>query len=163
LTFQPAWVSVGGNLPLRLQVRGQGASTPGLTVSATAHEAVGSRSAFESALAGRDLGSVLGQTELPLDAFPAGEDGSRTLTFPLQADDAPRDPTRLQLLRTGVYPVEVELRQPDGTRLAGFVTPVLAVAPAADGGPPLRHRPPGRRRQPRVAPPPRPPPPQPHP
>ena len=140
LTFQPAWVSVGGNLPLRLQVRGQGASTPGLTVSATAHEAVGSRSAFESALAGRDLGSVLGQTELPLDAFPAGEDGSRTLTFPLQADDAPRDPTRLQLLRTGVYPVEVELRQPDGTRLAGFVTPVVAVAPAANGGPAIGQR-----------------------
>src|SRR5262249_1206528 len=138
--FQPAWVGVGGNLPLRLQVRGQGASTPGLTVSATAHEAVGSRSAFESALAGRDLGSVLGQTELPLDAFPAGEDGSRTLTFPLQADDAPRDPTRLQLLRTGVSRVEVERRQPDGTRLAGFVTPVVAVAPAANGGPAIGQR-----------------------
>ena len=140
LTGQPAWVTVGGNLPLRLQVRGQAAGTPGLTVSATAHEAVSSRSGFESALQGRDLGSVLGQAELPLDAFPAGEDGSRTLTFPLQADDAPRDPTRLQLRRTGVYPVEVELRQPDGTRLAGFVTPVVAVAPGANGGPAIGQR-----------------------
>ncbi|HKA93093.1 MAG TPA: DUF6049 family protein [Acidimicrobiia bacterium] len=131
LTGQPAWVTVGGNLPLRLQVRGQAAAAAGLRVSATAHEAVSSRSGFEAALQGRDLGSVLGQTDLPLDAFPAGEDGSRTLTFPLQADDAPRDPTRLQLRRTGVYPVEVELRQPDGTRLAGFVTPVVAVAPGA--------------------------------
>src|SRR5262249_56184555 len=82
LTFQPAWVSVGGNLPLRLQVRGQGASTPGLTVSATAHEAVGSRSPFHRALARRDLGSVLAHTALPLHAFPAGEGGSRPLAFP---------------------------------------------------------------------------------
>ena len=123
LTDQPAWVTVGGNLPLRLQVRGQAAATPGLIVSATAHEAVGSRSGFEAALEGRNLGSVLGQAELPLDPFPAAEDGSRTLTFPLKADDAPRGRHALQLRRTGVYPVEVELRQPDGTRLAGFVTP----------------------------------------
>ena len=140
LTRQPAYVTVGGNLPLRLQVRGQAAGTPGLTVSATAHEAVTSRSGFESALQGRDLGSVLGQVELPLDLFPAAEDGSRTLTFPLQADDAPRDPSRLPLRRTGVYPVEVELRQPDGTRLAGFVTPVVAVAPGANGGPAIGQR-----------------------
>ena len=140
LTGQPAWVPVGGTLPLRLQVRGMAAGTPGLTVSATAHEAVGSRSAFESALAGRNLGSVLGQAELPLDLFPAGEDGSRTLTFPLQAEDAPRDPNRLQLRRTGVYPVEVELRQSDGTRLAGFVTPVVAVVPGANGGPAIGKR-----------------------
>ncbi len=140
LTGQPAWVTVGGNLPLRLQVRGQAAGTPGLTVSATAHEAVSSRSGFEGALEGRNLGSVLGQAELPLDLFPADEDGSRTLTFPLQADDAPRDPARLQLRRTGVYPVEVELRQPDGTRLAGFVTPVVAVAPGANGGPAIGQR-----------------------
>ncbi len=140
LTGQPAWVTVGGNLPLRLQVRGQAAGTPGLIVSATAHEAVSSRSGFESALEGRNLGSVLGQAELPLDPFPAEEDGSRTLTFPLQAEDAPRESTRLQLRRTGVYPVEVELRQPDGTRLAGFVTPVVAVAPGADGGPSIGQR-----------------------
>lgn len=140
LTGQPAWVTAGGNLPLRLQVRGQAAGTPGLTVSATAHEAVGSRSAFESAMDGRNLGSVLGQAELPLDLFPAGEDGSRTLTFPLQAEDAPRDPGRLQLRRTGVYPVEVELRQPDGTRLAGFVTPVVAVTPGVNGAPAIGKR-----------------------
>jgi hypothetical protein len=39
-----------------------------------------------------------------------------------------------------VYPVEVELRQPDGTRLAGFVTPVVAVAPGANGGPSIGQR-----------------------
>jgi hypothetical protein len=140
LTGQPAWVTVGGNLPLRLQVRGQVAGTAGLTVSATAHAAVSSRSGFDAALEGRNLGSVLGQVDLPLDPFPAGEDGSRTLTFPLQAEDGPRDPTRLPLRRTGVYPVEVELRQPDGTRVDGFVTPVVAVAPGANGGPAVGQR-----------------------
>jgi len=140
LTGQPAWVTVGGNLPLRLQVRGQAAGAAGLSVSATAHEAVSSRSGFQAAVEGRNLGSVLGQAELPLDLFPAGGDGSRTLNFPLQAEDAPRDPNALQLRRTGVYPVEVELRQPDGTRLAGFVTPVVAVAPGANGGPAVGQR-----------------------
>jgi Family of unknown function (DUF6049) len=134
LTGQPAWVTVGGNLPLRLQVQGRGATTPGLTVSATAHDAVSTRSGFESALEGRNLGSVLGQVELPLDQFPAGEDGERTITFPLQPADAPREPSLLPLRRTGVYPVEVDLRQPDGTRVAGFVTPVVAVASGANGG-----------------------------
>ncbi len=99
-----------------------------------------SRSGFQAAVEGRNLGSVLGQAELPLDLFPAGDDGSRTLNFPLQAEDAPRDPNALQLHRTGVYPVEVELRQPDGTRLAGFVTPVVAVAPGANGGPAIGQR-----------------------
>ena len=99
-----------------------------------------SRSGFQAAVEGRNLGSVLGQAELPLDLFPAGDDGSRTLNFPLQAEDAPRDPNALQLRRTGVYPVEVELRQPDGTRLAGFVTPVVAVAPGANGGPAIGQR-----------------------
>lgn len=140
LTGQPAWVTVGGNLPLRLQVRGQAAGAPGLTVSVTAHDAVSSRSGFDAALEGRNLGSTLGHVELPLDPFPAGADGSRTLTFPLQAEDGPRDPTRLPLRRTGVYPVVVELREADGTRLAGFVTPVVAVAPGANGGPAIGQR-----------------------
>jgi len=140
LTGEPAWVTVGGNLPLRLQVEGPAAGTPGLTVSVTAHEAVSSRSGYESALQGRNLGSVLGQAELPLDLFPADADGSRTLTFGLQPEDGPRDPARLPLRRTGVYPLDVDLRQPDGTRITGFVTPAVAVAPGANGNPTIGKR-----------------------
>ena len=70
LIGQPAWVTVGGNLSLRLQVRGQAAGAAGLTVSATAHEAVSSRSGFQAAVEGRNLGSVLGQAELPARPLP---------------------------------------------------------------------------------------------
>jgi hypothetical protein len=140
LTGEPAWVTVGGNLPLRLQVQGAAAGEPGLTVSVTAHEAVTSRSAYENALQGKNSGSVLGHVEVPLDVFPVDADGNRTLTFGLQAEAGPGDPTRLPLRRTGVYPLDVDLRQPDGTRLAGFVTPVVAVAPGANGGPAIGKR-----------------------
>ncbi len=140
LTGQPAWVTVGGNLPLRLQVEGPAAATPGLTVSVTAYGAVTSRSGYESALQGKNLGSVLGHVELPLDLFPADADGSRTLTVGLQPEDGPSDPARLPLRRTGVYPLDVDLRQPDGTQLAGFVTPVVAVAPGANGSPTIGKR-----------------------
>lgn len=140
LTGEPAWVTVGGNLPLRLQVQGAAAAASGLTVSVTAHDAVSSRSGYENALQGKNPGSVLGQVELPLDLSPLDADGNRTLTFGLQSGDGPRDPTRLPLRRTGVYPLDVDLRQSDGTRLAGFVTPVVAVAPGASGGPAIGRR-----------------------
>src|SRR5262249_60701034 len=38
------------------------------------------------------------------------------------------------------YTVEVELRQRDGTPLAAFVTPVVAVVPGANGGPAIGKR-----------------------
>jgi Family of unknown function (DUF6049) len=133
LTGQPAWVTVGGELALGVQVRGQAAAAPGLTVTVTAHEPARTRSDYDRALQGQDLGSVLGQVELPLDLFPAGPVGDRTLTFPLLPEGAPREPTRLPLRQTGVYPAEVELRQPDGTRLDGFVTPIVVATPNANG------------------------------
>jgi hypothetical protein len=134
LAGQPAWVPVGGNLPFQLQVQGAGTAAPGLTVSVTAHQAVSSRSGYETALTGQSLGSVLGHVDLPLDVFPAGVGGTRTVTVGLQPDGP------LPLRRTGVYPVEVELRQPDGSRLDGCVTPVVAVAPGANGGPAVGKR-----------------------
>jgi len=140
LTGEPAWVTVGGNLPLRLQVQGPAAATPGLMVSVTAYGAVSSRSGYENALQGKNLGPVQGHVELPLDLFPPDADGSRTLTFALQPEDGPSDTTRLPLRRTGVYPLDVDLRQPDGTQLAGFVTPVVAVAPGANGNPTIGKR-----------------------
>lgn len=129
LAGQPAWVATGGNLPLQIQVQGQGTSAPGLKVSVTAHRSVSTRTAYESVLRGENLGSTLGHVEFPLDIFPPGPGGIRTITLGLQADGP------IELRGTGVYPFEVELRDQDETRLSGFVTPVVAVATGENGAP----------------------------
>src|SRR5262249_17208918 len=81
LAGQPAWVAVGGSIPLQLQVQGQGPSAPGLRVSVTAHQAVSSRTGYEAAIRGESLGSTLGHVDLPLDVFPVGAGGTRTITL----------------------------------------------------------------------------------
>jgi hypothetical protein len=137
LLSQPAWVPVGGNLPLQLQVQGQGQGTtaPGLRISVTAHQAVTSRTGYDAALRGENLGSTLGHVDLPLDFFAPGVGGARTIPVGLQPEGQFG-----ALRRTGVYPFVVELRGPDNTRLAGFVTPVVAVAADANGGPVIGRR-----------------------
>jgi Family of unknown function (DUF6049) len=129
LAGQPAWVATGGNLPLQIQVQGQGTSAPGLKVTVTAHRRVRSRTEYEGVLRGENLGSTLGHVELPLDVFPPGDGGIRTITLGLQADGP------IALRETGVYPFEVELRDQNETRLSGFVTPVVAVATGENGAP----------------------------
>lgn len=133
LLDQPAWVPVGASVPL--QVRVQGRTPAGLTVSVTAHQAVTSRTGYEAALRGENLGSTLGHVDLPLDTFAPGAAGARTIPVGLQAD-GPFGTVR----RTGVYPFVVELRGPDNTRLAGFITPVVAVAADPNGGPVVGQR-----------------------
>ncbi|HEY3095662.1 MAG TPA: DUF6049 family protein [Acidimicrobiia bacterium] len=128
LAGQPAWAPIGGNLPLQLQVEGQGTSAPGLRVTVTAHRSVSTRTAYEAALRGENLGSTLGHVEFPLDVFPPGAGGIRTMTLGLQ----PEGP--IPMRATGVYPFEVELRDQNEARLAGFVTPVVAVAAGENGG-----------------------------
>jgi hypothetical protein len=135
LLSQPAWVAVGGNLPLQLQVQGQGAAAPGLRISVTAYQSVTSRTGYDAALRGENLGSTLGHVDLPLDFFGAGAGGARTVAVGLQPD-GPFGSVR----RTGVYPFVVELRGSDNTRLAAFVTPVVAVAADANGGPVIGKR-----------------------
>jgi hypothetical protein len=134
LAGQPAWAPIGGNLPLQLQVEGQGTSAPGLRVSVTAHRSVSTRTAYEAALRGENLGSTLGHVEFPLDVFPAGAGGIRTITLGLQ----PEGP--IPMRASGVYPFEVELRDQNEARLAGFVTPVVAVAAGENGGPVVGRR-----------------------
>jgi hypothetical protein len=134
LAGQPAWVPIGSNLPMQLQVQGEGSTAPGLQISVTAHRGVRTRTEYEAALRGESLGQVLGHVDLPLDLFPVSPAGTRTITLGLQ----PQGP--LPLSRMGVYPFEVELRDQDDTRLAGFVTPVVAVAPGADGAPVIGKR-----------------------
>lgn len=108
-----------------------------LEVAIVAHQAVDSRTRYERTLLGEDLGSPVtgGAIGFPLAALPRTTSGTRVLQLGVQDPTLPRDPNRLPLTRTNVYPLEVELRDPDDNALAAFVMPLVVIAPNTDGTP----------------------------
>ena len=60
----------------------------------------------------------------------------------LQDPSRPRDTNRLPLRRTGVYPLEIELRDASDRGIEGtrFVTQAVVVAPGSNGAPPIAKR-----------------------
>lgn len=130
LTGQPAWSTLGDDVTFRLNVRA--GSTPAPEVHAFVYSAVLSRIAFERTLTGDLHGSPVGSRSAVVDAMPVvGTD--RLLTIGLQDPAAPFDATRLRLSipgsgTAGVFPVEIELREPNSGRvLDSFVTDIVAV------------------------------------
>jgi hypothetical protein len=144
LTGQDAWTVVGGTLTLRLQISG-GAPLPAAdTIALTAHSSFSSRAAFlgSFASAGSQLGSTLGVVTVPVAALHPDSTGSVSVQIGLQDPNLPRDTNRLPLRRTGVYPLEIELRDAsdrgiDGTR---FVTQAVVVSAGSNGAPPIAKR-----------------------
>jgi len=138
LLEQPAWTTLGSDVPVRLLLTGP---LEGLEAVATVHSSMTSREAFERTVDGDRLGSTIATVEEPAATLPIAPNGGRILTLRLQDPNAPRDTSRLRLplprsSNTGVFPVEVELRdQQSGERVSSFVTHLVAVAPAADGAP----------------------------
>ena len=131
---------MGDDVPLRLGVRVPAAS--GLEVRATVFGAVLSRLSFERTLKGERLGSRLGSRAALVDDLPVvGAD--RVLTLPLQDPALARDPNRIRLSipgsgEAGVYPVEIELRDPDSADVVdSFVTDLVAVRRRARGEAPV--------------------------
>jgi hypothetical protein len=138
LLEQPAWVTLGQDVPLRVAITGPLA---GLQMRVTVHASMTSRTAFERSVDGDRLGSDIGDADASPDALPISPAGGRIFTLRLQDPNLPRDTSRLRLPmpnggRTGVFPLEVELVNPEsGEQVAGFVTQLVAVAPAVDGEP----------------------------
>jgi hypothetical protein len=112
-----------------------------LEARAIVHASMTSRTGFERTIDGDRLGSTVATAGAPATALPASPEGGRILNLPLQNPNAPRDPNRLRLplprsSNTGVFPVEIELRDPEsGERVSSFVTHVVASAPRAQGEP----------------------------
>lgn len=139
LRGQPAWSTLGGDVPLRLGIR----AAPGLAleVRAEVHAAVLSRTAFENTLDGGRLGARIAERSATVDALPlVGTD--RVFTIGLQDPAAPRDDTRVRLslpgsARAGVFPVKIELRDlGSGDVIDSFVTELVATrAPGPDEPP----------------------------
>lgn len=137
LAAQDPWTALGGDAHLQLRVQDP---APGLTVSATAHQALGSRAAFTRSLSGASLGSVLDEVEIPLDALVASGAGLRTLTIGLEAPSGARSADRLGARRPGVYPLVVELRDDAGSTLAELTTYLVVVETGPTGAAALEQR-----------------------
>lgn len=126
LVRQPAWTAVGGELPLRLKVDD---GRPGLDLRFTLHGRLSSRTAFERTTLGEGLGSTLARIDLALDDQPTTRDGEVVATLGLRGSDRSGSGL-LPATHTGVYPMEVELIDPDtGDALSAFVTWLVAVEP----------------------------------
>jgi hypothetical protein len=138
LLAQDPWTAVGGQFHAQVQI---GVSGPGLQLSVVAHNSLATRSAFDKAVNGTDLGSVLSQVVVPVDGLATNPDGSRQLTIGLTSPNGPLDPTRLDVPRAGVYPLEVQLRDNQAQTLARFVSYLVVVGVGVDGQPaPLTNR-----------------------
>lgn len=132
LVQQDAWTPVGGDLQLRVRIPAA-LIAPEATLSLSAYEPVGNRAAFDRTLEDQSRGSVLDQVVIPISSLPIGAGDARTVTVGLEASGAARDPARLSVRRTGVYPLAVEVRDADDRPQGGFLTLVVAVAQTASG------------------------------
>lgn len=128
LLRQAAWTALGGDLALDLAIPSSAAD---LSVRVTVHRAVSTRGAFDRTLRGEALGSTLSRTTAPIATLPPVAGGKR-MTLQLPDQGASRGPNGVAVTRPGVYPLEVDLYDPDaGNSRASFVTYLVAVDPTA--------------------------------
>ncbi len=141
LTGQDAWTAVGGTLTIRLQLRPGTPLPAGDSIAITAHSSFTSRTALTNSFAAgsSQLGSTLGLVTIPLSSLNPDSTGTVSIPVGLQDPAAARDTSRLPLRRTGVYPLEIELRDPNDHAIEGtrFVTPAVVIAPGSGGTPPI--------------------------
>jgi hypothetical protein len=127
------WLAPGQTAVVELAI--DDSVAPDLEVAIVTHQAVDSRSRYERTLLGEDLRSSLDTMLIPVAGLQRTSSGTRILQLGIQDPALPRDPSRLPLSRTNVYPLEFELRDADDNALAEFVLPLVLVAPNADGTP----------------------------
>jgi len=134
LDQQPAWVNLGGDVLLRLDV--PAALLPEnepVTLRLRIHQAVTSSDTFDRTVEGERLGNRIDQTySFDLQQLYRDEQGAVLVAFGLAGST--REPA-LDIRAPGVYPLEVALRT-DKT-LASFVTWIVVADPAATV-PPVR-------------------------
>ncbi len=120
LAGQSAWTQEGGLFFLRFRTADV---PPGSEVALTVHDALQSRTAFDESVNGGSLPPTRELTKVPFDALRSDPaTGDRVLAY-----------TTAALPGGGVYPLEVDLRNPADESIAHFVTHVVVAAVAADG------------------------------
>jgi hypothetical protein len=120
---QTPWLQPDGTWELRLQVAGV-PDPDTVEVRVIVHRRVSSRSQFELTLDGKSLGSTIRATTARLSDWPPDAVGARR--YAATASD-------LDLSLSGVYPVEVVLRERGGETLDRLVTHLLFLATPIEG------------------------------
>jgi hypothetical protein len=123
LASQTPWLQPDGTWELRLQVAGVPDATA-VEARVIVHRRVSSRSQFDLTLDGKSLGSTIRATTARLSDWPPDAVGARR--YAATAKD-------LDLTVTGVYPVEVVLRERGGDTLDRLVTHLLFLAKPIEG------------------------------
>lgn len=123
LASQTPWLEPDGTWELRLQVAGV-PDPAAVEVRVIVHRRVSSRSQFALTLEGTSLGSTIRATTARLSDWQPDAVGARR--YAATAKD-------LDLTLTGVYPVEVVLRERGGDTLDRLVTHLLFLATPIDG------------------------------
>jgi hypothetical protein len=134
LVAQDAWTPIGGDLHLRVRIP-DAVATPGATLSLVAYQQVTTRAAFERLIQSNTAGTVLDQVVVPVAVLASGERGTREVTVGIEGANDARDPARLSLRRTGVYPLAVELLDEEQQSQGRFLTMAVAVAVDITGAP----------------------------
>jgi hypothetical protein len=131
LLAQPAWVPVGGNVPLRLDVpAGLLPSGEDVVLRLRIHNAVETTSAFLRTVNGDRLGNRIDRTyEVPVAQLPRDAQGAVLFTFGLSGSTTTPS---FAVSKPGVYPVELALRTDE--TIASFVTWIVVADPAAPPG-----------------------------
>jgi hypothetical protein len=119
LASQTAWVRPGESFDLRLVVDGV-ADPDRVEVAVVVHSRVTSRSQFNLTIQGRALGATVLATAARLSELLPGDAAGAILVR--------LGPPALTLTRTGVYPVEVTVRERGGRVLDRLVTHLVYVA-----------------------------------
>jgi hypothetical protein len=120
VTAIPGFVAPGATFAVHFRV--VGANLSSLVLRATVHPAVTSRTAFSDTVDGKGDPSVLDDVSYAGVYLPRGKAGDRVLPLGLQDPDRPRDPTRLSVRHTGVYPLTLSLSPPGGDPVATTLT-----------------------------------------
>jgi hypothetical protein len=128
LVAQTPALEIGGDFSARVRVDG---APSGAALQIRVHDRAGTRSAFLQTLTGKGYGPVLKTINLQAQADSAG---SVPITIGTRVDST-GDPDRL-LIRPGVYPVEIALRDASSRSIA-TMTIYLIVLRGAEAGPPL--------------------------
>ncbi|HEX2737463.1 MAG TPA: DUF6049 family protein, partial [Acidimicrobiia bacterium] len=132
LVSQPAWIKLGGDAPLHVDLA---SDVSNAVMHVSIHQALATRIGFDRTLQGQSLGSVIAHLpDTPVDKLATDSAGHPVVDLALQDPAAARDSGRLQIRQPGVYPIEVEARDAtSGASIDKFVTYLVAVRTPADG------------------------------
>ena len=131
LGSQSPWVSRGADFQLRF---GLTPATSTGTITATVYNPIPNRSEFVRTLADKiDEAPVGASLSAPISTLPPDAAGDRAITIGIQDPSKPRDPVRLVLPRSGVYPVRVRYTPADHSPPIDLVTHLLYLSGPVTG------------------------------